>query len=41
MFSAVRTVRPALQAFYNTLSDDQKGRFDAVPGCTATASMRS
>jgi hypothetical protein len=33
MLSAVRTLRPALQAFYNMLSDDQKRRFDAVrPG---------
>jgi hypothetical protein len=33
MLSAARTLRPALQAFYNTLSDDQKSRFDAVrPG---------
>jgi hypothetical protein len=30
MLSAVRTLRPALQAFYETLTDDQKRRFDAV-----------
>lgn len=33
MLAAVRTLRPALQSFYNTLSDEQKSRFDAVgPG---------
>jgi hypothetical protein len=27
---AVRTVRPALEAFYNSLSDEQKARFTAI-----------
>jgi hypothetical protein len=30
MLSAVGTLQPALQAFYNTLSDKQKSSFDAV-----------
>ncbi len=30
MLLAVRTVRPALDAFYQTLSDEQKARFNAI-----------
>jgi hypothetical protein len=30
MLAAVRTLRPALQSFYSTLTDEQKERFDAV-----------
>ena len=30
MLLAVRTVRPALEAFYQTLSDEQKARFNAI-----------
>jgi hypothetical protein len=30
MLQAVRTVRPALDAFYQTLSDEQKARFNAM-----------
>jgi phage shock protein A len=30
MLTAVRTLRPALQSFYRTLTDEQKKRFDAV-----------
>jgi hypothetical protein len=30
MLGAIRTLRPALQSFYATLSDEQKKRFDAV-----------
>jgi hypothetical protein len=37
MLRAVRTLRPALQAFYNALNDDQKKRFDAVPSGKAAA----
>jgi hypothetical protein len=33
MLGAIRTLRPALQSLYATLSDEQKKRFDAVgPG---------
>ena len=30
MLQAVRTVRPAMEAFYQTLSDEQKARFNAI-----------
>ena len=30
MLQAVRTTRPALEAFYNSLSDEQKERFNEV-----------
>ena len=32
MLQAVKTIRPALDAFYATLSDEQKARLDAPPG---------
>src|SRR5262249_24289356 len=31
MFAAVQTVRPALERFYQSLSDEQKARFNAIP----------
>jgi hypothetical protein len=34
---AVETVRPALEAFYNSLSDEQKERFNEIGPNTATA----
>jgi hypothetical protein len=36
MFKAVTLVRPALDRFYNSLSDEQKARFNAVPEATPT-----
>jgi len=32
MLQAVRTIRPALDAFYEQLSDEQKSRFNAMGG---------
>ena len=32
MLQAAKTIRPALEAFYATLSDEQKARIDAAPG---------
>ena len=32
MLQAVKTIRPALDAFYATLSDDQKARLDTPLG---------
>lgn len=31
MLQAANTIRPALEAFYATLSDEQKARVDAAP----------
>jgi hypothetical protein len=36
MLKAVTLVRPALDRFYNSLSDEQKARFNAVPEVTPT-----
>jgi len=36
MLKAVTLVRPALDRFYNSLSDEQKARFNAVPDATPT-----
>jgi hypothetical protein len=36
MLKAVTLVRPALDRFYNSLSDEQKARFNAVPEATPT-----
>jgi hypothetical protein len=46
MSQAVQTVRPALDAFYRSLSDEQKERFNAIglassPSATRTRSARS
>jgi LTXXQ motif family protein len=39
MLQAVETVRPALDGFYKSLSDEQKARFNAIaPGSDASAS---
>jgi hypothetical protein len=32
MLQAVKTIRPALEAFYATLTDEQRARLDAPPG---------
>jgi hypothetical protein len=32
MLQAIRTIRPALEAFYATLSDEQKARLDSNDG---------
>ena len=32
MLQAVKTIRPPLEAFYATLSDEQKARLDGLPG---------
>ena len=32
MLQAIKTMRPALEAFYATLSDEQKARFDSAAG---------
>jgi hypothetical protein len=36
MLKAVTLVRPALERFYSSLSDEQKARFNAVPEATPT-----
>jgi hypothetical protein len=30
MLQAIRTIRPALETFYNSLTDEQKAAFDAI-----------
>src|SRR5437879_13801963 len=41
MLAAVQTVRPALERFYQSLSDEQKARFNAIaPANDADASAK-
>jgi LTXXQ motif family protein len=41
MLKAVTLVRPALDRFYNALSDEQKARFNAVPEATTPTRRRA
>ena len=40
MLTAVKTVRPALDRFYQSLNDEQKARFNAVAPAQASASVK-
>jgi hypothetical protein len=40
MLQAIRTVRPALDDFYSSLTDEQKAAFDAIGLSAAAPPMR-